>query len=283
MLCKIKLPQGFNYVACFLTLECQLKCPYCINHHGNDLYHRKRMSGVQWIEAINRLDLPADIPVTLQGGEPTLHQDFYDIINGIKPETNIDLLTNLQIEFFDFCRLIEPSRLKRKSPYASIRVSWHIGQNDTKDTLENVKKLQDFGYSIGIWAVTHPDYTERIAEAHVAAKEMGIDFRLKEFLGPHKSKNYGTLKYPDATNGKIKSCECKTSELLIDPAGYVFRCHSDLYGNRYPIGHIFDDDLKLGEWRPCGVYGLCNSCDVKIKTNRLQQGGYTAVEIKNII
>ena len=33
----IKLPLKFNYIAAFLTFSCQLRCSYCINHHGGNL------------------------------------------------------------------------------------------------------------------------------------------------------------------------------------------------------------------------------------------------------
>ncbi|KPK74703.1 MAG: hypothetical protein AMJ79_13360, partial [Phycisphaerae bacterium SM23_30] len=48
-----------------------------------------------------------------------------------------------------------------------------------------------------------------------------------------------------------------------------------------PVGHILDPDYQMiGEFLPCDCYGHCNPCDVKIKTNRLQQFGHTSVTIK---
>ena len=38
----------------------------------------------------------------------------------------------------------------------------------------------------------------------------------------------------------------------------------------------------LGNWRPCVVMGKCNSCDIKIKTDRFQRYGHSSVEIKNV-
>ena len=280
----IHLPQHFNYVAVFLSFACMLRCSYCINHHGGDLVKKRWMSGEDWIRGLNRLHTRG-IALTLQGGEPTVHKNFYEIIAGINNQLPIDLLTNLELDPDEFMRRIPKDRIKRDAPYASIRVSYHKDQQDPVKLLNRVKYLQDHGYSVGVWVVDHPDYLEHTREVQAMAKGMGIDFRLKEFLGPHQGINYGTMRYPNAVNAKeLRSCDCRTSELLIDPGGYIYRCHSDLYANRLSIGHILDVDppASLGAWMPCQVYGKCNSCDIKVKNNRFQQFGHSSVEIKNI-
>ena len=280
----IILPAHFNYIAAFLSFACQLRCSYCINHHGGDLVKKRWMNGDDWIRGLNRL-VACDIPITMQGGEPTVHKHFYEIVKGIKPDLQIDLLTNLEVDADEFMRQIPPQRLKRDAPYASIRVSYHREQQDYDVLLKRVRYLQERGYSIGVWIVDHPEYMDHTRQVRRQALDMDIDLRLKEFLGPLNGHNYGTMRYPDAVNSKeLRHCECRTSEFLIDPAGFIFRCHSDLYANRFPIGHILDvqPPRLLGKWVPCAVYGKCNSCDIKIKNNRFQQFGHSSVEIKNI-
>lgn len=89
--------EDHNYVAFFLTLTCTLHCPYCINLHAlnerSAQRGRSHMSADDWIAAANRLILCDDLPLTLQGGEPTLHRDFYRIVNEVKPEVKMDLMT----------------------------------------------------------------------------------------------------------------------------------------------------------------------------------------------
>lgn len=278
----LNLPKEYNYVAAFLTFACQLRCPYCINHHGGDLVKARRMSGKDWITGINRLTLPPDTPVTLQGGEPTVHKDFVEIVNGIRPDLPIDILTNF--EKVDWLDKVDPTRLRRKAPYASIRVSWHRGQHDFESLLYRVVEAQKRGFYIGIWTVDHPDYHEEVLKAQHIAQAIGVDFRIKEFLGPHKGDVYGTFRYPNAVDSTdLRMCECKTSELLIAPDGSLYRCHSDLYAARLPIGHILTERNPLiGQWIPCAVYGKCNSCDIKLKHNRYQELGHSSVEIRSI-
>lgn len=282
---NIKLPENFNYIAVFLTFSCQLRCKYCINHHGGDLVKGRKLTPKEWINGLNRIEA-RDIPITIQGGEPTTYKGFYEVINGIKRETSIDLLTNLEVDIKRFTESISPERFNRKAPYASIRVSYHHGQSDFIDLCYKVCTLRNLGYNIGVFEVDHPDYHEDVVKRKGQALGMGIDWRIKEFLGPWRGENHGTFRYENAVNNPILSnCLCRTSELLIDPAGYIFRCHSDLYSNRYNIGNILDFDStskRLGMWDTCNVYGKCNSCDIKVKNNRFQQFGHSSVEVINI-
>lgn len=282
-LTPITLPSSFNYIAVFLTFSCQLRCTYCINHHGGNLVKDRRMSGEDWIKGLNRLNTRSDLPITIQGGEPSVHKDFLNIIGGVRNDIPIDILTNLEMPL-EFWRQIPPKRLQRSSKYASIRVSYHHGQSNFEELTSRVRTLSQEGYHIGIWEVDNPDYHNEVIVRQQQAHSMGIDYRLKEFLGPHGGKTYGTFRYPGAVNDRnIRMCDCRTSELLIAPDGQIFRCHSDLYANRLPIGHILDTNPpNLGAWKSCSVYGKCNSCDIKLKTNRFQEFGHSSVEIENI-
>jgi hypothetical protein len=277
----LELPAGFNYIGVFLTFACTLRCSYCINRHG-ELRAGGRQLGVdEWRRGLNRIVPRADLPVTLQGGEPTLHPDFYPIVNAIDPALHIDLLTNLEIDPDRFQREIPPERLKRQAPYASIRVSYHPGTMALEPLVDRVLRLQEAGYSIGIWGVLHPDQEGEVRRAQEYCLSRGIDFRTKEFLGRHNGDLHGVYRYPEACTGRVgRTVRCRTTELLIGPDGSVFRCHGDLYGGRDPIGHILDPGLRIdGAFRSCDSFGACNPCDVKVKTNRFQAYGHTSVEI----
>ena len=281
----IIVPDDFTYVPIFLTLSCQLRCSYCLNFHGDDLLKGRRMTKDDWIGGLNRIQTRPGLPITLQGGEPTIYKYFYDVVNGIDERIELELLTNLEIDVDKFCQNIPPNRFKRKfDDYPAIRVSYHHGQSKFQELLERVLELKRRGYSIAIWEVGHPGYINYVYERQTLATLIGVDYRVKEFLGPWNGKNYGTMGYADAVNSdKLRHCECKTSELLIAPDGHIFRCHSDLYAGRLPIGHLLDDEPpKLGEWRHCAVYGRCNSCDIRVQDKSYKKKGHISVQIRNI-
>ncbi len=288
----IKPKSHTNYVAYFLTLACSLRCPYCINlHDGGSRYvfaKRKQLTPKEWIKAADRLNLRDDLPLTLQGGEPTLYKGFYEIVNGVKEEIKMDLLTNMEFDADEFIKRVPVRRFTRRAPYASIRVSYHPGQNDIEEIIKKTSKLQDAGFRVGIYGILHPENGRKnhILEVQDRCLKVGLDFRTKEFLGEWNGGLYGTYKYSDSVMGKRRrSCECRTTELIVDPGGYVYKCHADLTKGRDPIASILDEDFneeKIDEFRSCGNYGDCNPCDVKVKTNRLQIFGHTSVEIRKI-
>ncbi len=281
-----------NYVAFFLTLNCNLNCYYCINLHNNGSRYksakRKHLNADEWIKAANRLILREDLPLTLQGGEPTLYKGFYRFVNEVKEEIKMDLLTNMMFDVDKFIRNVPLWRFIREAPYAPIRVSYHPEQNNIEDLIKKTFMLQDAGFRVGIYSVLHPDeeLKSHIYKTQERCQAMGIDFRTKEFLGDWNGKIYGTFKYKGSVYGEeLRYCECKTTELIVDSAGFVYKCHSDLYNNRNPISHILNNKFtedSLDKFRDCHYYGDCNPCDVKIKTNRFQIFGHTTVEVKSI-
>jgi hypothetical protein len=280
-LSPVIMPTACNYIGIFLTLDCNLGCSYCINRFGDLSADRRLLTGAEWLVGLNRLMAASDLPVTLQGGEPTLHPDFFSIVNGIKPDLNIDLLTNMELDPERFMAEIPPGRMEREAPYASIRVSYHPETMLIEPLAAKVELLLAAGYSVGIWGVLHPKHEAEVIAAQGYCLDRGIDFRTKEFLGEYEGKMYGEFSYPDACDRKInKIVRCRTTELIIGPDGGVYRCHSDLYAGRDPVGSILDPELVLtGGFRRCDCYGFCNPCDVKLKTNRFQTFGHTSVEI----
>lgn len=281
MLAPIVLPARYNYIGLFLTLACNLCCSYCINRFGGPASARGMLSGDEWLLGLNRLVSRPDLPLTLQGGEPTLHPDFYSIVNGIRPELNIDLLTNLEVDAVRFMGSIAPERIRRNAPYASIRVSYHPESMNIEELAEKVTAFIAAGYSIGIWGVLHPLWEAEILRARDYCRSLGIDFRTKDFLGEHGGVMHGTYSYPGACDrGEHPEVLCRTSELIVGPGGDVYRCHGDLYADRNAVGHILDPGLVIDPgFRSCTSFGFCNPCDVKLKTDRFQSYGHTSVEI----
>lgn len=276
------IPAAYNYLAAFLTLRCNLRCPYCINRFGDLVGSGRLLSAREWVQGLNRISARGDLPITLQGGEPSLHPGFYEIIDGLRPDLHVDMLTNLQFDVDEFMAQVPPTRMQRDAPYASIRVSYHPETMDLTVLQAKTLKLLAAGYSVGIWAVNHPANARQVEAARASCLGAGIDFRIKDYLGMYRGVMYGTYTYAGAVDSaNLTRVECRTSELLIGPGGELYRCHSDLYAACAPCGSILDVGLVIDEqFRPCARYGACNPCDIKTKTDRFQQFGHTSVEIR---
>ncbi len=279
---QIEVPKSYQYIGIFLTLSCNLKCSYCINHTVGLKQGRKILKADEWARGLARIKVSHDIPLTFQGGEPSIHKDFFSILKAVPSDLSFDLLTNLQFSPDEFFLHIPPARIFRNAPYAPIRVCYHPETMDLESTLVKIRRMMDLGYKVGLYSVTHPSQMKAIEIAKAACLNAGIDFRTKEFLGQHQGKTYGHYAYPGSVfSDDVKNCLCRTSELLIDPFGDVFRCHHDLYNKINSIGSILDPEFQIEDiYRPCSVFGKCSPCDVKVKNNYKQEFGHTSVSIQ---
>ena len=346
------LPDSLNYVGVFLTLECNLGCSYCINDplqagRRSLLFpitvktQRKCLTPAEWVQGLNRLPYRADLPITLQGGEPMLYGGLGRLLS--ETPHYFDLLTNFALKPEVFARNLngQQHKLQRDAPYPSIRVSYHAEEMNRvwqgrgfAELVSRCEALQAHGFrvspdkaqsDVGIYMVAHPQnqHTAEMAALHAGR----VPFESKEFLGSHQGKLHGHYLYPFSTDLIAHHpctliCECRTTELLLDPLGFVWGCHYYLYqswvnggplqqfealekaGFAYaehgekifsnqifaPIGHLLDPDFGMADlevFRPCNHYGRCIGCDTKIKNDRFQnyydQGiAHTSVMIRNI-
>jgi len=288
MIKPIIVPLNYDYVGVYLTDKCFLKCPYCITRHHKakfGQYRTKSLTAEEWVKGLNRFVLPNDVPITLQGGEPFLYKGVWEILENIKQK--VDIMTALPpfLKKEHFSKLKTLKWNQRKAPYPTIRVSYHRGQNDYKKLVERIAELQEV-VSIGLYYLSDPTHDPKeLADLKAYAKKFHIDLRPKEYLGVVAGKQQGTLLFPDAVVGKRLGVMvlCKNTVVPIGPDGNIYLCHSDLYFNRQErvLGNVLDEEFTFPqEHLPCDNYGLCNECDVKVKTNHYQQYGYTSVDIK---
>ena len=284
---KTSVPIETDYLGIYLTNRCFLSCPYCITNHINKYININsvvELTSEDWIRGLNRLVLPPGVPLTFQGGEPFLYKGIWELLENVHQK--IDILTALppQVTAKSFRALKTLDWNKRQAPYPTIRVSFHQGQNDHKELVERIKELQEF-LSIGLFHIEHPGYPQLTEEIRAYAEKRGVEFRTKMFLGSWNGKLYGRYKYPDACagGGLGKRVRCKNTVLPISPDGTLYRCHADLYAGRQnlSIGRLVDPGLRIENlYRDCAHYGACSPCDIKVKTNHLQEDGFCSVDIE---
>lgn len=271
--------EGYNYIAVFLTFSCNLSCPYCITRLDG-LSGKRTVSASDWISFFNSLQVFGDVPITLQGGEPTTHPEFYDIMSGISLEDkSFNLMTNLNFDVVEFSDRVPPEMFNRKAPFPSIRVSYHVGQIERGVLISRIRYLVEQGYNIGLYMLDHPKWAEEIKTTRAICAGYGIDFRLKEYLDRSVSPDMFKYHYD-----KDASVLCRNNDLIIGPDLRVYKCHYDLYTGRDAIIDIREEQpLSLNPvWMKCTYPTKCNPCDVKIKNNRFQEWGYCSVEIENV-
>lgn len=257
----MRLPNSYNYIGAFLTLRCNFKCSYCINWKFHSF---QEMSGNEWIFAINRTE--TSLPFTLQGGEPTLHRDFYKILNGINKK--VHLLTNLSFNVEKFIGEVPIDVFDYSRSFAPIRVSYHGETHSITKLIKEIEQLRENGFRIGLYIVENPVNFETIE----LLKQWNIDwldFQTKPLLS--------NIPIMDSLS---KVAGCRTKELLISSDGNIYKCHRDLYKGKLSIGNICTIEEMEYCHRVCNRANECHPCDLKLKRDRFGNEGYRSVEIE---
>ena len=158
------IPARFDgWLRVYLTLECNLKCPYCVNQHNasaSKASEYKLLNWERWAEAINTTGRN----VVFTGGEPFLYPDIVKLINAIKPEIKIKIYSNLCVPLDGFAeelqrpvtlfasfhpcgvpveQFINNLNLLKKSGLAALTIHM-VGWRKQKDYLEKIRKVQHY-------------------------------------------------------------------------------------------------------------------------------------------
>jgi hypothetical protein len=268
-----------NYIAVFFTMACPRGCPYCLNELTGEIAKYKISPAGKWVPALNRLNY--NVPITLHGGEPLCHPEFYEIVNHIRPDKYVDILTTFPFGVDMFCARIKPERFRNPFNYPSIRVTHHFDNMNLEETVDNVLKLSVDGYSAGLYFVNHPDRKEQVDDALGYCKSKNLKPILKPYLGMHGKRLYGYYKYKQSCfSSHLHQVKCLSSNLLIAPDGCVYGCHKGLFGKIPSLssGNLFEKYL-FGKESDCNYYGSCNACDVQYKYDKDGKWGFSAVTI----
>lgn len=280
----VSFPKEFDYLSVFLTFRCQYGCEYCQNRQQKEFRpERYEISARQWIEGLNRLELPEGFPVTFEGGEPSLHPGFFEILRQVRHPVNF--LSNFEFDVQKLIANVPASALRSPSPaYNPIRITFHPGWSSEARVIGKAHLLQEAGYSLSIYGVSHPDHVENLRGLQIRFADRGIDFRIKPFYGLAHGMAWGSYAYPDAwRNGHRKIRNCRLRSVLFDPQGDLYRCHRELFVGKNSRGNLNHPGFRLRyELEPCWRYGECSPCDVKIATNSAGVGQYTPAEIQRI-
>jgi len=257
----------------FITMKCNYDCEYCIvrqtpGHNDNfDL-----LSGGEWIEILNALE---DVEnYIFNGGEPTLHPDFVQIIDGLKPCNHIGIGTNLATEK-SFQKLL--SLQERSGGELIIDVSLHPDANIPK-IIERVKKLRDKNRA-RVHIVDWPGWFGMDKLLKKQIQQAGIETFILPFQGFYKGEYYPGADWHDL---RIDACSriFKKNALCyptiyrpVGPDGSVWFCHAGLYmkDERFIMGNLADGWLDFPTSFKCDIYGYCNSCDLPRKIEVLDE------------
>jgi MoaA/NifB/PqqE/SkfB family radical SAM enzyme len=233
----------------YLTLHCNLRCAYCVNRcfEGTEsrISEYPLSSADEWISAINRQKRH----VVFTGGEPTLHPEFIEILNGIDQNLEVTVYTNFQWSGSFLRRFL--SRAGRTPVFYG---SYHPSSGGPGNFLHVLKTLKDNGKFRG--------------SLHAIDLSQDRHF-LKEAVSIIESEGFGVKLDSDQSglfdcSGRQfrKRVECLKQIILIAPDGYRYPCVSKMVRRQNTLENIFTEPVGPEKITTiCGDYGYCAPCD----------------------
>lgn len=232
-----------------LTLNCTLRCSYCVNEFNSKNHPIKNpplASAKNWINFINKKSKD----VIFTGGEPTLHPEFIQLLNGIDKKLSVFIYTN-------FCwreDFLEKFIQKIKRP-VKFYGSYHVCSGKPERVLKTINSLRDNNLFDGVI------HTVETKENHLFLQKVVKEFKENKW---HLivNKNQFDKQYPASSLKFKKRAKCSGQEVFFAPDGEFYPCLSKLLRQKDSLGNVFKN-AKITEPISiiCSEYGFCSPCD----------------------
>jgi MoaA/NifB/PqqE/SkfB family radical SAM enzyme len=267
----------------WITLTCNLKCPYChAEQVGDPLLKHPMQPAARWVEAWNRIE--GDLLIDITGGEPFLQPDFVGLVNGLDASKKIAMTTNLTQDITEFAQKVSPEKCfsitASLHPSSKMNIEYFIGK---------LLLLKNRGFSVGANYVAFPEQMWLIDHFKGMFEKMGLRLHIdpytpgpvypfcptdseKRFLQRHFGSDRDNP-YDDEV--KTYLCDAGMNYFVVSPNGQVSRCVSRMYSTDVKMGNIFDSDFHLsGRSVECKTK-FCPGCDAD-KTVRVVRKAATS-------
>lgn len=292
----IKLPAHYYHNKCYwahmVTLRCSAKCEYCILNGRGKSIRQKEISGKEILDWWNGLEHQPGQKLSIIGGEPTLHRDIVEIINGLR-NFAITITTNCKSPFYrdpDFHKKF------KVHPTSTLRIntSFHPGHLTADEYLAVIDKWRTSKYFVDRTSFVYtPNVMEKYGD-EIAKVEKEIALHSGPFLGFHNEEDGFDAPFEEKNlmpnenfhdpkvvkevcgitdldayehicgraTGMQADCWHPRRSLIIGPNGKYYHCHYKMYYDIGPVCDTKDFQTIPDEAVSCRHYGLCNWCDV---------------------
>ncbi len=261
----------------WITLKCNLKCPYChAEQVGDPLLKHPIESTDRWIEAWNRID--DDLLIDITGGEPFLQPELPRLINSLDDSKTVAITTNLTRDMTQFAQIVSPEKC------VSITASLHPSQRmNVEYFIGKMLLLKNRGFNISANYVAYPEQMWLIDGFRDQFAQFGLSIHVDPYTpGPvypyvpstverrHLEQFFGTHRDdPYADEMKTYLCDAGMNYFVVSPNGQVSSCVARMY--KGDMGNIFDADFRLEREPMRCRTKFCPGCDAD-KTVRIRQG-----------
>jgi len=274
---------GNAYWAAFVTMDCTSNCHYCIQNMSKEEmlrakgdYRKTILKPQEWIDFYNSLQKHQKNTLSIVGGEPTMYDGFYEVVNGIRGYYKT-ITTNLKSRYVDDINSFIANIEDKKS--VRINTSFHPKLISIDEFCNKVHILRNAGFFVDqVAMVDYPlsnfkYYYDEFLTRGIALSPQTYLGKMNDMLLPipgsdvspnyneHGIVDYDMYQFGFSCNEK-RDVLCRTNRFLVSPNGSIHRCHYHLYSNRGAVANVKDESLPiLSDYIGCSDFGFCNPCD----------------------
>ncbi|MGD8896825.1 MAG: radical SAM protein [Acidobacteriota bacterium] len=248
-----------------LTYRCNWRCVFCYNPRHHD---KRGLSGREWLGVLDDLRALGTLYVSLTGGEPLTHPEFFAIARGVRERafalrilSNAALITDKVAD-----------KIADLNPIA-VETSLHGSRPETHDRatatpgsftafFRGLDRLQERGVSVVVKTPLTRLNEDEIEAIHTLVEARDVPWRLDSVLTPRDDGDLGPLAYrasPPAVENVYRrlaavgqlpheerskggvNCGVGRTTIAIDPEGNVYPC---IQWRKAPMGNVRETALR---------------------------------------
>jgi len=243
-----------------ITLKCNYSCPYCDQGSNKEKYISDSDETVDsFISLISKKEFKNWGVVQLVGGEPTIHNRFFDLAeNIVRTGNKLQICTNFS-KNMDFWRKL--IKLAQNNLHR-LQISFHPSQiNDIDEFIKKIIEFNKLKNTNTIFIVSACLTEETFSDIKYLKKELMVH-NIEVQLQHQRTTSQEYIKYPDELDKyiqnnetigyidfsrKMKSfglkCHSGINFFVIEPDGEAHRCHT-YNGIIHSMGNIKDNTFS---------------------------------------
>lgn len=187
-----------KYIApyrCFFTwgmhYNCNYDCSYCYAPKPQNKSFKNNPNNIALYKSVEKIaecwkyifDKYGSSRIRLDGGEPSIYPNFFEILKELSKIHRLQVNTNLSFDIIKFCDFASPDTVR-------IDASLHCEYTKLEDFVKKIEILKSRGYKLTVSYVGYPDFLENIPLAKKAVENIGISFFVHPYSGFYENRQY---------------------------------------------------------------------------------------------
>ncbi|MCD8024035.1 MAG: radical SAM protein [Candidatus Gastranaerophilales bacterium] len=240
-----------------ITQKCNYRCEYCSQSKkfvSNNLEEASRETIDAFLGFLKTLT--GEVEVTISGGEPLIHPDFFYTVNEIcKLGYKISIVSNFSFPIESYKKIKDVAG----ENLSGLLISLHTGQ--VKNIDDYLKKAEIFNHykentDFSVAAVLTDENCAVLKQVYSCLTNLNIKFELQHmrignrFVDYNKEasdfiKTFPVSKIKEKSHTFAFECSAGRDFMIVYQNGEAYRCYSSRFNKIHSMGNIKDKDFKM--------------------------------------